>query len=206
MLEPLYTAAERRAAEAGHDVPELMARAGRAVAVEAMRAFAEAQSFTAVCGGGANGGDARIAADVLREAGREVLVVDAKDGESDLGTPDVVVDGLFGTGFRGAPREDAARLIERINALGAPVVAVDLPSGVNADTGEIEGAAVEAALTVTMHGPKVGLHVAPGRFHAGEIVVADIGLEHAQTAARLVSRDVLSLVPRKRASDNKYSA
>src|SRR5213083_2943955 len=104
MLEPLYTAAEMRAAEAGHDVPELMARAGRAVAVEAMRAFPEAQAFTAVCGGGANGGDGRIAADVLREAGRDVLVVDAKAGETELGEPDLVVDAIFGTGFRGAPR------------------------------------------------------------------------------------------------------
>ena len=206
MFEPLYTAAEMRAAEAGHDVPELMARAGRAVAVEAMRAFPEAQTFTAVCGGGANGGDARIAADVLREAGRDVVVVDAKAGEAELGKPDVVVDGLFGTGFRGAPRTDAARLIERMNTLEAPVVAVDLPSGVDADTGEIEGAAVEAALTVTMHAPKVGLYVAPGRFHAGEIVVADIGLAHLETAARLASRDILTLVPRKRPSDNKYSA
>src|SRR5207247_8751356 len=105
-------------------------------------------------------------------------------GETEVGRPDVVVDGIFGTGFRGAPREDAARLIERINELEAPVVAVDLPSGVNADTGEIEGAAVDAALTVTMHGPKVGLYVAPGRFRAGEIVVADIGLEQSETAAR----------------------
>src|SRR6266516_2303843 len=206
MLEPLYTSDEMRAAEAGHDVPELMARAGRAVAVEAMRAFPEAQSFTAVCGGGANGGDARIAADLLREAGREVLVVDAKAGESELGAPDVVVDGLFGTGFRGVPREEAARLIDRINALGAPVVAVDLPSGVNADTGEIEGAAVQAVLTVTMHGPKVGLHVAPGRFHTGEIVVADIGLEYAETAARLVTAEIVGRVPRKRADQNKYTA
>ena len=206
MLDALYTADEMRAAEAGQDVAELMARAGRAVAVEAMRAFPDAQAFTAVCGGGANGGDARIAADVLREAGREVVVVDAKAGETELGTPDVVIDGLFGTGFHGAPRADAASLIERINGLGAPVVAVDLPSAVNADTGEIDGAAVDAALTVTMHGPKVGLYVAPGRFHAGEIVVADIGLEPAATAARLVTRDVLSLVPRKRAADNKYTA
>jgi NAD(P)H-hydrate repair Nnr-like enzyme with NAD(P)H-hydrate epimerase domain len=61
MLEPLYTAEEMRAAEAGHDVDELMARAGRAVAEEALRAFPEAGSFGAVCGGGANGGDARIA-------------------------------------------------------------------------------------------------------------------------------------------------
>jgi hydroxyethylthiazole kinase-like uncharacterized protein yjeF len=206
MLEPLYTADEMRAAEAGHDIPELMARAGRAVAVEAMRVFPEAQSFTAVCGGGANGGDGRIAADVLREAGREVLVVDAKDGEAPLGAPDVVVDALFGTGFRGAPRGDATALIERVNALGAPVVAVDLPSGVDADTGEIEGAAVRADLSVTMHGPKVGLHVGPGKFHAGEIVVADIGLEARDTEHRLVTPQILDVVPRKGPQDNKYTA
>jgi NAD(P)H-hydrate epimerase len=206
MLEPLYTADEMRAAEAGHDVEELMARAGRAVALEAMRAFAEAERFTAVCGGGANGGDGRIAVDVLREAGRDAVVVDAKAGETELGSPDVVIDALFGTGFRGAPRPDAAALIERINALHAPVVAVDLPSGVNADTGEIGGVAVRADVTVTMHGPKVGLDVAPGRFHAGDVVVADIGLEQRETAARLVGRDILRLVPRKRQEDNKYSA
>jgi len=206
MLEPLYTAEEMRTAEAGHDVAELMARAGRAVAVDALRVFPEAQSFTVVCGGGANGGDGRIAADVLREAGRDALVVDARASEPDLGSPEVVVDALFGTGFRGGPRPDAASLIERMNALDVPVVAVDLPSGVDADTGEIEGGAVRADLTVTMHGAKVGLHVAPGRFHSGEVVVADIGLEHAPTAHRLVTREVLTLVPRKRPEDNKYSA
>jgi NAD(P)H-hydrate epimerase len=206
MLRPLYTADEMRAAESGHDVAELMARAGEAVAVEAMRTFPGAERFTAVCGGGANGGDGRIAADVLRRAGREVLVVDAKAGETELGTPDVVIDALFGTGFKGAPRRDAAALIERINALGAPVVAVDLASGVDADTGEIAGLAVRADLTVTMHGPKVGLYVAPGRFLAGEIVVADIGLEQLETRNRLVGREILALVPRKRAEDNKYTA
>ena len=79
-----------------------------------------------------------------------------------------------------------------------PVVAVDLPSGVDADTGEIAGAAVRADVTVTMHGRKVGLEVAPGRFHAGEVVVADIGLEPRETATRLVTREILGLVPRKR--------
>ena len=71
MFEPLYTAEEMRAAEAGHDVPMLMERAGRAVAEEALRRFPDARSFGAVCGGGANGGDARIALEVLRAAGRE---------------------------------------------------------------------------------------------------------------------------------------
>src|SRR6187549_1197698 len=106
MLDPLYTSEEMKAAEAGHDVPTLMDRAGRAVAQEALRRYPDARSFGAVCGGGANGGDVRI-------------------------------DALFGTGFKGEPRPAAARLIEEVNGTGAPVVAVDLPSGVDADTGEV---------------------------------------------------------------------
>ena len=200
MPEPLYTAAEMRSAEAGHDVDELMARAGRAVAEEAMRRFPDARRFAAVCGGGANGGDGRIAVDVLRAAGREASVTYDVDGA------DVIVDALFGTGFHGEPREDAARKIEAINAAGVPVVAVDLPSGVDASTGEIAGACVRAALTVTMHGRKVGLEVAPGRFHAGEVVVADIGLELAETEHALVGPEILDRVPRRRTEQNKYTA
>ena len=85
-------------------------------------------------------------------------------------------------------------------------MAVDVPSGVDASTGEIAGAAVRAHVTVAMHAAKVGLCVAPGRFHAAEVVTADIGLEHVETSARLVTRRVLELVPRRRAGDNKYTA
>lgn len=197
MLEPLYTADEMRAAEAGHDVDALMARAGRAVAAEALRRFPGARSFGAVCGGGANGGDARIALEVLRAAGRT-----AGEGLD----ADVILDGLFGTGFRGAPRPEAAALIEQVNASGVPVVAVDLPSGVNADTGAVEGACIRATVTVAMHGPKVGNAVAPGRFHGGDLVVADIGLSPAATEHRLVTREVLRQVPAKRVDDTKYRA
>ncbi len=206
MFEPLSTAEEMKAAEGGHDVAELMQRAGGAVAQEALRSFPEARSFTVVCGGGANGGDGRIAAERLRAAGREVRIVDAKAGESELGSPDVVVDALFGTGFSGEPRPSAARLIEQMNGAGAPVLAIDLPSGVDASTGEVAGAAVRAALTVTLHAQKIGLAVAPGRFHAGEVIVADIGLEAVETGHRLVTEAILELVPRKRPEDNKYSA
>jgi len=206
IFEALYTAEEMRAAESGHDVEAMMALAGGGVALEAMRAFRDAVSWTVVCGGGANGGDGRIAAEALREAGREVLVVDAKAGETGLGSPEAIVDALFGTGFAGEPRADAAALIERMNGTGVPVVAVDVPSGVDASTGEVAGAAVRAALTVTMHAPKVGLAVAPGRFLAGEVVAVDIGLPATETRHRLVTRAVLGLVPRKTASDTKYSA
>jgi hydroxyethylthiazole kinase-like uncharacterized protein yjeF len=198
MLAPLYTADEMRAAEQGHDVDAMMQRAGRAIADAVLRHYPAARRVAAVCGKGANGGDGRIALRLLAEDGRETV--------DDLDGADVVIDALFGTGFHGAPRDAAADAISRINAAGAPVVAVDLPSGVDASTGEIAGAAVEAAVTVTMHAPKVGLVVAPGRFRAGEVEVADIGVDAAETRHRLVTEEILRLVPRKRESDTKYSA
>src|SRR5262249_59584801 len=102
---------------------ELMERAGAAVAREAMRAFPRARRFAVVCGGGSNGGDGRIAARVLREAGRDAEETTEVEGA------DVVVDALFGTGFHGEPRPEAAALIERMNAAGATVVAGRNPPG-----------------------------------------------------------------------------
>jgi NAD(P)H-hydrate epimerase len=189
-------------------VEELMERAGQAVARHALEDFGNAQSFTVVCGGGSNGGDGRVAARVLEEAGREVLVVDAKpeDEEKDLGDPDVLIDALFGTGFEGEPRAGAARLIEQINDLGAPVLSVDLPSGVDASTGEVAGAAVDADMTVTFHGEKVGHYVTPGAFLAGYVEVADIGLEPSETESARVTRAILDQVPRRRPEGNKYES
>ena len=117
-----------------------------------------------------------------------------------------MIDALLGTGLKGAPRDETAQVIERINAAGVPVVAVDIPSGVNASTGEVAGAAMRADLTVTMHGPKVGLAVAPGRFLAGEVVVADIGLEQAETEHWLVTPEILAEVPRRARGGNKYTS
>jgi hydroxyethylthiazole kinase-like uncharacterized protein yjeF len=205
-FEPLYTAEEMKAAEAGHDVPTLMQRAGEGAARVALDAFPAARRYTAVCGGGANGGDGRIAAETLRREGRDVRIVDAKSGELHLGEPEVVIDALFGTGFWGEPRADAEALIERMNGTGAPILAIDLPSGVDASTGETAGAAVRADLTVTFHGRKVGLEVAPGRFHAGTVRVVDIGLTEVETEHRRVGLDVLDVVPRRRSEDNKYTA
>ena len=210
-FDPLYTAEEMRAAESSYagypdSVPELMERAGGATALWAMHLVPNAQSWTVVCGGGSNGGDGRVAARHLEEAGRRVRLVDAKAGDTDLGEPDAIVDALFGTGFSGAPRPEAAALIERINAAGKPVLSVDLPSGVDASTGEVAGAAVRADETVTFHGRKVGLVVAPGRFRVGDLHLADIGLEAKETEHRLVRVEVLRRVPRRREQDNKYTA
>jgi hydroxyethylthiazole kinase-like uncharacterized protein yjeF len=209
--EPLYSAEEMRAAEARYpgypaSVPELMERAGGAAADVALELFPEARRWTLACGGGSNGGDGRVMARHLEGAGREASIVDAKAGGRDLGEPDVVVDALFGTGFGGEPRADAAALIEAINGAGVPVFAIDLPSGVDASSGEIAGAAVRATATVTFHGRKVGLAVAPGRFQAGSVHVADIGLEPVETEHRLVTPEILASVPRRRPEDNKYTA
>jgi hydroxyethylthiazole kinase-like uncharacterized protein yjeF len=227
--EPLYTAAEMRAAEATYAGPtlDLMEHAAEGVAASALRRYPEARRVSVWCGGGNNGGDGLAAARLLQQAGREVeirLLADEKrlagDAAENLrrahelglrfvdepAPADVVLDALFGTGFTGAPRREAAEAIALINEAGAPVVAVDVPSGVDASTGEVAGVAVEAALTVTFHGRKVGLAVAPGRFHAGEVEVVDIGLAHDATLHRRVSERILELVPRRGARDNKYSA
>ena len=202
-LQPLLTADETRRAEEAHQgsLEELMERAGATVAEHVLRQFPG--RVTIVCGGGNNGGDGRVCARKLREAGRDVHVV---DGVGDLGEPDVIVDALLGIGLSVAPREDAARMINLMNASGRPIIAVDVPSGVNASTGEIAGAAVKAAATVTFGAPKVGLAVAPGRFHAGSVQIAAIGLRPREHEHALVPASALLEVPRKRTESTKYSA
>ena len=228
-IEPLYTADEMREAEAAYDGPtlELMERAGKAVAETVLQGFPDASRVSVWCGPGANGGGGFVAARLLHEAGRTVeirLLADESRVRGDAaenlrrakelgvsfvaeaGPTDVVVDALFGTGFTGAPRREAADAIELINGLGDQAVAVDIPSGVDASTGEVTRVAVRAAATVTFHAPKVGHVVGPGRFHAGDLEVADIGLEGVETLNGRVSSSVLELVPRRTARDNKYSA
>jgi NAD(P)H-hydrate epimerase len=196
-LEPLVTAEEVRAAEAAHPGPmaELMERAGTAVARVVLERFPG--RVAVVCGQGSNGGDGRVAERLLREAGREVV---------ELADADVVVDALFGTGFHDAPREEAVRQIEAIDAAGVPVVSIDVPSGVNGSTGEVPGAAVRATVTVTFEARKVGLAVAPGRVHAGEVVVAPIGLALVGHAHGLVTDSIVEAVPLKHGDTTKYRA
>jgi ADP-dependent NAD(P)H-hydrate dehydratase / NAD(P)H-hydrate epimerase len=228
VTEPLYTAEEMRAAEEAHQgtTLELMERAGIATAEAILTHYPEAASVSVWCGTGSNGGDGFVVARKLHEAGRTVeirllgeeekVAGDAAENlrrAREAGLPfvevgeegEIVVDALFGTGFVGKPRPEAAQRIEELNALGAQVVAVDVPSGVDASTGEVAGPAVRAELTVTFHARKVGLAVAPGRFHAGEVEVADIGLQQLETRMR-VRPEILELVPRRGPEDNKYSA
>lgn len=182
----------------------LMESAGRAVAeaVLAERALAGPGDVLVVCGGGNNGGDGLVAARHLRMLGVPVRVAwaggqgrVAPDAAANLarakaiGVPietgrvrtagaAVIVDALLGTGLTRAVEGPVAAAIRRIAAArpGARVVAVDLPSGIDADTGGIHGVAVAAEATVAIALPKLGLALEPGRSLAGRIVVARIGI------------------------------
>lgn len=125
-------------------------------------------------------GDARTNADIVMAMGLEIRLVPDRSALSELLFDardfDLVVDALFGTGLTSAVRGHAVGVIDLINSSGLPVVAVDIPSGLNADSGLLPGPAVEADLTVTFAYPKIGLIMAPAAHHAGEVIVADISI------------------------------
>jgi ADP-dependent NAD(P)H-hydrate dehydratase / NAD(P)H-hydrate epimerase len=221
-------AAEARAADSGLTIAALMERAGSAVAVEAA-AGAPAGRIVVVAGKGNNGGDGWVAARELHSAGRDVLVLslvspgdlasparEAAAGALAAGVPHsacegndlapalegvaLVVDAVFGFGFHGPAREPYLSAIRAINASEAAVLAVDMPSGVDSDTGAVAGDAVVADVTLTFSAPKVGLVLYPGAEYAGEVRVADIGvpLESIEDAGRvelLDPEDFLDLFP-----------
>jgi ADP-dependent NAD(P)H-hydrate dehydratase / NAD(P)H-hydrate epimerase len=215
-IQPVYEAAEMRAVDAWaideQGVPEadLMERAGLGLA-RVTAAVAGDGPVRIVVGKGNNGGDGRVAARLLEEDGYVVELLDGTEPfERDrLDGSGVVVDALLGTGFEGAPREPLASAIWAINQQDAPVVACDVPSGVNASTGEIEAEAVRAAVTATFHGSKVGLHVNPGKEHAGRVEVVEIGIPRGApepSAAGLIGEAVLDLYPRRTPSGSKFNS
>ena len=138
-----------------------------------------------------------------------VAEVDAAGVEAALAGSGVIVDAIFGTGFEGAPRAPAVAAIEAINASEAPVVAADIASGVDASSGEIEGAAVDADVTVTFHRPKLGHVIAPGKQATGELRVAAIGIPDgapSEAAAGVIGEGVLALAPSRGAGSTKFSS
>ncbi len=174
-----------------------------------------------VCGKGNNGGDglaaarhlhARFgaavavylcapAADLTGDAATnfrmaQAFGVDIRPGDRglDLSSADVVIDALLGTGAKGQPAGAIAAAIQAINTSGRPVVSVDMPSGVDADTGQAPGACVQAAVTVTFGVPKVGLLLYPGAGFAGELQTVDIGLPLALTASDALCVNVTGAV------------
>ena len=121
----------------------------------------------------------------------------------------VLVDALLGTGFQGTPHGAVAAAIEAINRADARVVSVDAPSGVDASTGVVCGAAVRASITVTFHAAKPGLWIRPGKAHAGEIQTHDIGVPRGapqDASVGLMTPSVLAQLPRRAASSTKFSS
>lgn len=201
----IYSAAQvreldRRAIE-NHGVPgaELMERAGAAVWEVVRERFPRARRIAVVCGPGNNGGDGYVIARRAKESGFDPVVLTlgmaAQDGdaahmrarctaripaqpfdEGILPSADLIVDALLGTGLGRAVQEDFRRAVECMNAADRPIVAVDVPSGLNADTGAVLGAAVRARVTVTFIGLKAGLFTADGPDCAGEVIFNTLGV------------------------------
>ena len=125
-------------------------------------------------------GDARTNLQVLGRIGITVIeITNAQEWElhfSELSDCELVVDAILGTGFRGPLTGFLETVVADLNGLGVPIVAIDLPTGVSADTAAVEGLAIEASMTVTLAAPKIPLVFPPADTHAGDLVIADIGI------------------------------
>ncbi len=239
-LDALPDAAQQRALDAwaigDRGIPgvDLMERAGGGLALLCAE-LAPAGRVAVVCGRGNNGGDGFVTARLLRERGREVRVLMLADGAEIQGDAKLnlerlpgpeplpfgpgaldgaalIVDAILGTGFSGAPREPAAGAIRAINDHrdDAVIVACDVPSGVDASTGEVAAEAVLADATVTFHAAKPGLWIAPGKRHAGALTVVDIGIpagyQGPDPQIGLITDRVLAQLPGRDPGSNKFTA
>jgi hydroxyethylthiazole kinase-like uncharacterized protein yjeF len=236
-LSPVYDADGMRALDRWaieqRGVPslELMETAGRAVA-EVVAGLAPEGPVRVVCGKGNNAGDGLVAMRLLAAMGfavealllwpggelsgdaavnlERVSAAQAAEGlDGRLAGSGAIVDAIFGTGFSGAAREPAAMAIDAINRCGAPVVACDIASGIDASTGEIAGPAVEADLTVSFQAAKIGHRIAPGKWHTGELRVVPIGIPEGapdEPWAGTIEPAVLALAPRRGSQSTKFSS
>ncbi|MDP9343995.1 MAG: NAD(P)H-hydrate dehydratase [Actinomycetota bacterium] len=239
ILSPAESAALDRETQARGISPAfLMENAGRAVARAAAVAAGGlyGRRAVSVCGKGNNGGDGLVAARYLAQFGMHATAVLLAEPSSlrdpaaenfrrlegsgvvvrrgpalarELGRADVAVDAIFGTGFRGIPEDEHASAIEALNAASVPVVAVDIPSGVNGETGAVEGDAVWATVTVTFGAAKPGLVLHPGAARAGIVEVAPIGFPADLVRSDLLlveAPDVAGLLPHRGPDDHKRTS
>ena len=223
-------ALEEEAFRKGADALLLMERAAEGVVQNILEMAPEGRVLF-VCGKGNNGADGLAAARILlREGGKPAVLLTGEmktpEGQRNLrfaryaGVPEIrdfperpgedgfglIVDALWGTGFRGAPAGGAAGLIRQINASGLPVLSVDMPSGMNADDGSVPGDCVRADRTVTFHAPKLGLYTGPRSDLAGLRITWDIGLlPPAEGIPACREEDLPSLLPPRKSNAHKAS-
>jgi hydroxyethylthiazole kinase-like uncharacterized protein yjeF len=212
----------------------LMTRAAEG-ALRILRArWPQAKRVAVVCGGGNNGGDGYVFARLARAAGLDALVFaaappdsltgDARRAQDDwvaaggpahpfaadaLAAGDVIVDALLGIGLKGPPRAETIAVIEAINAARRPVLALDIPSGVDADSGAVHGAAVRADLTLSFVAFKSGLFLGAGPDHAGVVLLDDLGVvaparpEFAPLMRRIDESEIAASLPRRARESHK---
>jgi ADP-dependent NAD(P)H-hydrate dehydratase / NAD(P)H-hydrate epimerase len=228
--------ADEQAVQAGVSLQQLMERAGQAVAEATLRRFPKAERFLLLCGKGNNGGDGYVAARFLKQAGKQVTVLELSTepkGEakiarvvwlrqsvtSNLTLPnlelalkdcDVIVDALFGTGLTRALDADLSQLIDVINQANKPILSVDIPSGVGADSGELLGTHIHATHTVQLAGAKISSAFHPAKKAFGTWEVADIGIPKEVIAElsglELLTHDLITpWLPTRAANVHKYT-
>ncbi len=234
LLAPVeMAAADKAAAESGIDSYGLMEKAGAAVAAAALRLYPGASRFAVLCGPGNNGGDGYVVARLMVESGARTEIFHLGDparlkgdaararaactlkgqdiGDYDPQLGDIVIDGLFGAGLARDVPADVAHLIGKIDAAKIPVIAIDLPSGLDGRTGSVLGAAFRATRTVTFMTRKPGHLLMPGRELCGELEVFDIGIPgriiRAQTSGLVAENTPAAwraAMPAERVETHKY--
>jgi len=173
--------AEEVAIAAGITESTLMERAGEGV-TDAIFTYFEPCSTLVVCGPGKNGGDGQVVASLLKKAGWSVQVLSVHDLPSLKKMQEfvehaaLIVDGLFGTGLSHSIEGEVKELVDLMNTSGKPIVSIDIPSGIDSNSGACLGSSVKAQMTVTFCRAKPGHFLLPGRVHVGQLFIKDIGI------------------------------
>ena len=214
----------------------LMTRAAESALKILTARWPQAKRVAVVCGAGNNGGDGYVLARLARAAGLDAMVLaaappdklagDARRAQEEwlaaggsahpfaadaLSGSDLIVDALLGIGLTGAPRPEALAVIRAINAAKRPVLALDIPSGVNADSGAVHEAAVRAEITLTFVGFKSGLFVGAGAEHAGVVLLDDLGVvapalpKFAPLMRRIDEGEIAATLPKRPRESHKGS-
>ncbi|MFY8327942.1 NAD(P)H-hydrate dehydratase [Pseudoalteromonas sp. ZZD1] len=213
----------------------LMERAGKAVFEQVIKHYPHAQNYVVLVGVGNNAGDGYIVASLAKQAGKHVTIIAAAPDKPLTGdaltaqkawlavggeisnydpliikAADIIIDGLLGTGLKSKVRDPFTKLIQTANDSPLPIVAIDLPSGIDADSGVVQGIAIQAAVTVTFVGIKQGLVTGEGRAYTGKCEFTDLGVGQAFTqlatpSAELINYDTTQGLAKRQSNSHKGS-